>query len=249
MQDERSGSSADSIYKSNWPYFLLLDFLRSQFKTRPTSGNLKKKAKTSTLEDLSTGNMEITPTSGLSDEIRHIEESVIDSQEANESVLTEHDVSSAQGSSENTGKNFKEELLHPNSFKKSSIKNNNLTKLVQLEEKKLAILEGKRASKAIIDKPDEDMKFYESLLPHIKKINGVDKLLFRNEVQNLVIKYAYSNTNQESVSSDRTNHHSRPSTSISVYRSESSTPLTHEGDDVLDLDSWNTDDYPSYGQH
>lgn len=43
MQEERSGSSSDSVYKSNCPYLLLLDFMRSQFKTRPTSGNIKKK--------------------------------------------------------------------------------------------------------------------------------------------------------------------------------------------------------------
>ncbi|XP_046662762.1 uncharacterized protein LOC124355643 [Homalodisca vitripennis] len=54
MQEERSGSSADSVHKSNWPYFLMLDFLRTQFKTRPTSGNLMKKQKTNVDQSVAT---------------------------------------------------------------------------------------------------------------------------------------------------------------------------------------------------
>lgn len=39
--------------------------------------------------------------------------------------------------------------------------------------------------------PDEDKQFFDSLIPHIKKIPEVQKLTFRNEIQNLVQRYAY----------------------------------------------------------
>lgn len=39
----------------------------------------------------------------------------------------------------------------------------------------------------------EDAKFFTSLIPHVKKIPDNLKLLFRNEVQNMLQKYAYPN--------------------------------------------------------
>ncbi|KAG8288261.1 hypothetical protein J6590_021026 [Homalodisca vitripennis] len=236
MQEERSGSSADTIYKSNWPYFMLLDFLRSQFKTRPTSGNLKEKIKPNKcLDSAATEGVPMASDENFDFENSQIEESYASNQPPNDTEATEM----------RTDRDMNDDLVHPNTFKKSAIKKDSLTKLVQIEEKKLAILEEKRGSRhTIIEKPDEDLQFFESLLPHIKHINGVDKLRFRNEVQNLVIKYAYpTNTNQHSVSSESTNLHSRSSTSRSVYHSETSTPLPQQdggSNSILDLDSWNS---------
>lgn len=41
MQKESSGQGADSVYKTNWLYFMKMDFIRGQFQTWPSSGNTK----------------------------------------------------------------------------------------------------------------------------------------------------------------------------------------------------------------
>ncbi|PSN43109.1 hypothetical protein C0J52_10473 [Blattella germanica] len=52
-------------------------------------------------------------------------------------------------------------------------------------------LELGRPERRILDESYEDTKFFESLLPHVKKIPSYRKLLFRCQIQELVQKYAY----------------------------------------------------------
>ncbi|XP_046685246.1 uncharacterized protein LOC124370985 [Homalodisca vitripennis] len=90
MQEERSGSSADTIYKSNWPYFMLLDFLRSQFKTRPTSGNLKEKIKPNKcLDSAATEGVPMASDENFDFENSQIEESYASNQPPNDTEATE----------------------------------------------------------------------------------------------------------------------------------------------------------------
>ncbi|CAH2017376.1 unnamed protein product [Acanthoscelides obtectus] len=95
-----------------------------------------------------------------------IEESYVPNQPPDDTeVIIAHGDSSNTSRSASTDRYINEDLV-PNIFKKSAIKNDNLKKLVQIEEKKLAILEEKRASRsAAIEKPDEDMQFLKSFFP------------------------------------------------------------------------------------
>ncbi|KAG8274886.1 hypothetical protein J6590_098027 [Homalodisca vitripennis] len=253
MQEERSGSSADSVHKSNWPYFLMLDFLRTQFKTRPTSGNLMKKQKTNEDQSVAT----ICDDLSVSKHQLHVEntdemyaerfstQDDIDINENGKRLNTDGNVSgkSPECPSSKIDNTVKEDLVHPNTFNKRIVKNDHLKRLVQIEEKKMAILEQKR-SRTAHEKSDDDMLFFESLLPHIKKIEGVNKLFFRNDIQNLVIKYAYQHASYDP---------SRPSTGSSTHQSflpsgdsaqdtgdnvEISTPHSDQDNDILDLDQW-----------
>uniref|UniRef100_T1HXN7 BESS domain-containing protein n=1 Tax=Rhodnius prolixus TaxID=13249 RepID=T1HXN7_RHOPR len=45
---------------------------------------------------------------------------------------------------------------------------------------------------------DEDRCFFESLLPHVKKMNPLKKLQFRTEVQQLVMTYPYNYSENKS---------------------------------------------------
>lgn len=57
------------------------------------------------------------------------------------------------------------------------------SELIKLEQQKLKFLES--------DTPNEDQSFFDSLLPHVKKIIGEKKLLFRMDIQRTVYKYVY----------------------------------------------------------
>lgn len=109
--------------------------------------------------------------------------------------------------------------------------------MIQIEERKMAILEEKWAKRAE-QMPDDDMLFFQSLLPHIKHINGADtsKLFFRNEVQNLVLKYAYKNDlSSPSTSNSGSTRQSRVSSDISLPPTRTATP---KDNNILDLDQW-----------
>ncbi|KAG8262361.1 hypothetical protein J6590_050976 [Homalodisca vitripennis] len=132
MQEERSGSSADSVHKSNWPYFLMLDFLRTQFKTRPTSGNLMKKQKTNEDQSVAT----ICDDLSVSKHQLHVEntdemyaerfstQDDIDINENGKRLNTDGNVSgkSPECPSSKIDNTVKEDLVHPHTFNKRIVK-------------------------------------------------------------------------------------------------------------------------------
>ena len=62
--------------------------------------------------------------------------------------------------------------------------------LVELEREKLKILESRTR--------DENLSFFESLLPHIKKLTSQKKMLLRMKMQEMVYNFVYGNASQES---------------------------------------------------
>lgn len=65
--------------------------------------------------------------------------------------------------------------------------------LVDIEKEKLQLLKEKRVQHSVPSDPpaDEHQLFFNSLLPHVRKIQEGSIMQFRNEVQNLVQRYAY----------------------------------------------------------
>lgn len=185
-QKERSGQGADTVYKPNWPYFMSLDFLREQFQARPSSGNItlsehrseKRKAVQTEITEVSDNN----PDSPDNEEDEH---NVTD-----DTLMNDNTPSVATTSANNETQAF----THTNDFRKRTGRQDHIQQLVQLEEKKLSMLQEKKRKQELDKeqkKDDEDFKFFESLSHHLKLITGVNKLMFRNDVQNLVMKYAY----------------------------------------------------------
>lgn len=88
-----------------------------------------------------------------------------------------------------TSLNLKRDNTNPSSsFSGKKKKENDYNeKLMQIEQEKLNVLMEKNSR---IDE-DEDVLFFRSLLPHIKKITHENKLAFRGKIQEAVDKYAY----------------------------------------------------------
>jgi hypothetical protein len=169
-----------------------LEFLREQFQARPSSGNItlsKHQAEKRKADEV--GQAEVIENDHDSPGIPNEDD---EGNGNDEYLLTENIPSVATTSSNNERGAF----THTNDFRKRTGKPDRIQKLLQLEEKKLSILEAKAKKQESVDEQnkndeDEDFKFFESLKPHLKLITGVNKLLFRNDIQNLVMKYAYFN--------------------------------------------------------
>lgn len=67
---------------------------------------------------------------------------------------------------------------------------NNVDALVAIEKEKLELIKTKRAN-VEETKEDDHQAFFNSLLPHVRKIADDNILPFRNTVQDLVQRYAY----------------------------------------------------------
>ncbi|XP_062565437.1 uncharacterized protein LOC134227749 [Armigeres subalbatus] len=75
-------------------------------------------------------------------------------------------------------------------FKKSVGKNIHTARLLDIEQRKLELLEKKVTSR---DR-DEDEAFFDSLLPHVKKLNPPAKFKLRMELQQIVLEHVYGST-------------------------------------------------------
>lgn len=120
-----------------------------------------------------------------------------------------------------------------------------IQRLVQLVEKKLYFGK-KKGNREEKQANNEDLKFFESLFPHLKLTKGVDKLMFRNEVQNLVMKYAYHAENQVQTSTTQSTVLDSERSSFTQHSSRAQNPsvpsyvLTNEDFTVMASgDIWN----------
>lgn len=69
--------------------------------------------------------------------------------------------------------------------------------LINIERDKLKLLQEKRMRLENSTALDEDRHFFESIMPHIQKMDPLTKLQFRSEVHQLVIRYSYNNTSSQ----------------------------------------------------
>ena len=80
---------------------------------------------------------------------------------------------------------------HPNAAeaKKRKVDSlNHYEKLLELEQQKIKLVADRNP---VDDTKDDDLLFFKSLLPYIKKIPDKRKMSFRSRVQMLVEEYAY----------------------------------------------------------
>ncbi|XP_073986798.1 uncharacterized protein [Rhodnius prolixus] len=189
----RSGSEAGTEIESKWVYFKSLLFLKDQFTTRNSTSNLQVVA--------SCVNRFSDESTDISVEITEQEQDKTEESEYTESVLnnytenfTEKDVLLSVPQSPLSSHNEEPRVVIQNRKRKRS---EDLVgkALVNIEREKLKILESKQRKVM-----DEDRCFFESLLPHVKKMNPLKKLLFRTEVQQLVMTYSYNYSENKSAS-------------------------------------------------
>lgn len=160
--------------KSHWPYFKNLLFLTYQILPRQSQSNLPE----DDIEDTDDRSLEeneppSTPQSRLSHEEYHTQTESVDQSlpPTPSSSITDEPRTILAG--------------------RSRKRPQQLDALVAIEKEKMQYLINKQSKKAETTPADEDMSFFESILPHVKKIEDCNKLQFRNEVQLLVQKYAY----------------------------------------------------------
>lgn len=97
--------------------------------------------------------------------------------------------------------------------------------LLNLERQKVQYLQEKSSRQRDID--DEDLFFFKSLLPHVRKIPGLKKLAFRNCIQKLVEQFAYQEQSSTFCNNQQSFDTSSPAISENTFQSfPSSSPLS-----------------------
>lgn len=155
----RSGDAAIEPEENytTWAHFSSMTFVRDQLRPRKMTGNLQP-----------INQEPETPSDG--EESTH--EEFLD-----DSTVSTFEVSHPPA----------DECAPPLEKKKKMTKNNHAERLLDIENKKLQLMEKKMAHK----ERDEDEAFLESLLPHLRKLTPLQKLRCRIELQNVVLEHAY----------------------------------------------------------
>lgn len=110
--------------------------------------------------------------------------------------------------------------------------------LLALEKEKIEMKKSKVVSN--IDRNDEDVAFFTSLLPHVRKLSPVEKLQFRIKVQTILMATAYKNTisdtteNRQATTS--TTFHSRPTPEPPTPMMYSTTDLPQMEQQIVEFD-------------
>ncbi|XP_072397043.1 uncharacterized protein [Diabrotica undecimpunctata] len=169
----RSGYGAEDEEVSQWPYFEKLDFLRDQFTPHQSSTNLIDETQDSMYSH--------------SDEPNHLEESDSDDEGSTSTLLTNviSSNSDSQGVIPSTSTSSHvtsiNSTISQTGYKRRITPQIEIGKpLVDIEKEKLAL----RANKLTQNPNDDDIGFFNSLLPYVKQLTPRSKLKFRIDVQN-----------------------------------------------------------------
>lgn len=95
---------------------------------------------------------------------------------------------------------------------------NNSVEIIEIEKRKLELLEKKTNRK---NERDEDESFFDSLLPHIRKLEPGQKFLCRMDIQNTIYRHVYNTPQQYERSSPVQQFHP-------ILRSLNTTPISSD---------------------
>jgi len=175
----RSGDGG-SEYRSKWPFFNSMMFVKDTLIPSSMSGNLS-------IEEHSQKSF-----SGASDNESFIE--VLDT------PLTAEALSPSTSQTTSTSNYYTKHSINPN-IKKRRIERDNTQKIIELEEQKIAILQKAQDSEKKPENPDA--QFLLSLLPYFTGLQPLEKLELRSEIQNAVLnvyrRKSYSSNSYECI--------------------------------------------------
>ncbi|XP_062125987.1 uncharacterized protein LOC133838776 [Drosophila sulfurigaster albostrigata] len=177
---ERSGDAGpESLNEmcSQWTHFESMKFIKDQIKCRQSSGNLSR------------------PQSYENVSINAFEDSTIGDTELSVDIEAPHSANkeTPQYDEESNISTFEVDTSTPQHHapKKLKRRHDNIEgEILEIEKKKLELLDQKNKSRIPAD--DEDMAFFVSLLPHVRKMDPQTKLLCRMDMQRSVYNYAYN---------------------------------------------------------
>lgn len=173
-----SGDGVDDTPTSKWPYFIQLLFLRDVVKPRSSTGNLSNLSQGEEETETTLDETQLAfDTAG--DEL----EEVIDTDFTQETLLRATATSpSSRASTPTTASTARSQK------RRAPVDTFNAS-LLDIEKKKLKYLEAKEKRSHVEE--DENLLFFKSLLPHVRKIEPSRMLSFRGRVQELVEQFAY----------------------------------------------------------
>lgn len=175
----RSGDGAEDDIVSQWPYFEKLHFLRDQFTPRQSCSNLMDDTQERNSEDPNPLENRNLSEDSLSEDEQSTSNSIANVMSPN----SEDIIPTPSSSRASTDLNYTESRT---GYRRRITPQMELGKqLVEIEREKLAI----RANKRSHDPNDEDIGFFNSLLPYVKQLTPRRKLKFRMDVQ----KYLFEN--------------------------------------------------------
>ncbi|XP_044755089.1 uncharacterized protein LOC123314042 [Coccinella septempunctata] len=163
----RSGDGAENEIVCQWPYFEKLHFLRDQFTPRHSSTNLMHETQDSEYSNVEESNSDAEQTNVMSP-----------SSESHQDVVAPVNQASSGSKYSISRTGYKRRLTPQIEIGRQ---------LVDIEKEKLAL----RTNKISRDPNDEDIGFFNSLLPYVKKLAPRDKLKFRMDMQNHLFGILY----------------------------------------------------------
>ncbi|CAG9772171.1 unnamed protein product [Ceutorhynchus assimilis] len=181
----RSGDGAENEIVCQWPYFEKLHFLRDQFTPRYSSTNLIDETQDTVESNPEDSNLEESDTDAEQSTSTSITNVLSPSSELQDVVATTSSSSRATSGSKYsvTQTGYKRRITPQIEIGRQ---------LVDIEKEKLAL----RTNKMSQDPNDDDIGFFNSLLPYVKKLTPRDKLKFRMDMQNSLFEFLYPSKQQ-----------------------------------------------------
>ncbi|XP_046674731.1 uncharacterized protein LOC124363526 [Homalodisca vitripennis] len=201
----KSGSAAPDEPSSHWPYFESMLFLTDQFIPRPSSGNIATNYDDSSVIVSEDGEEE-----GNGDDIQIEQlETIV--------LAPNHPTNEVSGKLTNVAESRNVSKTKTGYIKRVTPQTVIGQQLLELEKEKLKMKQNKAAE----NPNDEDIGFFNSLLPHVRKLSPRDKLRFRMQVQEILFDMAYPHQQPMTASSTPymalSPQHSATSSSTSFY--------------------------------
>lgn len=170
----------------DWPYFKSLLFLRDVFEKRPTSGNLPEtEGEPDVDEEDDRENVDLTsPTPTPSSSSPSVEHYSASTSRTKTTKSSSAEAPTTPKNPDNLG--YRKRYAPMEMIGKG---------LLDIEKEKMKIRKEKEM--AAVDKNDEDVAFFASLLPHVRKLSPVKKLQFRTKIQQLLLESAYGTGSEE----------------------------------------------------
>lgn len=181
----RSGSGAPDEPTSSWPYYQSMLFLTDQFLPRKSSGNLASKDNNDdVMSDFSDDEQQTTDPEpqgdvNIDNEFEPFNETP--------SASTSHAISVSSNRRTMDSKMANAVVTKTGYIKRVTPQTVIGQQLLEIEKEKLKL----KQNKSTQDQNDEDVGFFNSLLPHVKQLTPRDKLSFRMQVQNILFNMAY----------------------------------------------------------
>ncbi|XP_022162527.1 uncharacterized protein LOC111028264 [Myzus persicae] len=203
----RSGDPQEraEIYTGKWSYYNLLLFLKDTTTPRVSDGNITDEEVTENYEDnhiidqINNDDSYITDT-GVSnpytiDIVNNYVSTPEIETEISQSTQFIHTHETSTLSTPVTNQSSDSEHLLSRKRKKPKVDDDKyLENLLKIESQKVALLQ--QFTNVTAPEIDEDMLFFQSLLPYLKKMDSIQKLRVRNQFQNILINEL--SQNQES---------------------------------------------------